>query len=39
VFEARPAEVAFQEGDQAIVAGGLTAGDRIVVKDGVLLND
>jgi cobalt-zinc-cadmium efflux system membrane fusion protein len=39
VFEARPVEVAFQEGDQAIVAGGLTAGDRIVVKDGVLLND
>jgi membrane fusion protein, heavy metal efflux system len=39
VFEARPVEVAFQEGNQAIVAGGLTAGDRIVVKDGVLLND
>jgi cobalt-zinc-cadmium efflux system membrane fusion protein len=39
VFEARPVEVAFQEGDQAIVAGGLKAGDRIVVKDGVLLND
>jgi membrane fusion protein, heavy metal efflux system len=39
VFEARSVEVAFQEGDQAIVAGGLTAGERIVVKDGVLLND
>jgi membrane fusion protein, heavy metal efflux system len=39
VFEARPVEVAFQDGDQAIVAGGLKAGDRIVVKDGVLLND
>ncbi len=39
VFEARPVEVAFQQGDQAIVTGGLKAGERIVVKDGVLLND
>ena len=39
VFEARPVEVAFEEGDQTIVAGGLKAGERIVVKDGVLLND
>jgi membrane fusion protein, heavy metal efflux system len=39
VFEARPVEVGFQEGDQAIVTRGLKAGERIVVKDGVLLND
>lgn len=29
VFEARPVEVAFPEGDQAIVTGGLKAGERI----------
>jgi membrane fusion protein, heavy metal efflux system len=39
VFEARPVEVGFQEGDQAIVTRGLKAGERVVVKDGVLLND
>jgi membrane fusion protein, heavy metal efflux system len=39
VFEARPVEVGFQQGDQSIVTGGLKAGERVVVKDGVLLND
>jgi membrane fusion protein, heavy metal efflux system len=39
VFEARRVEIAFQEGDQAIVARGLKAGERVVVKGGVLLND
>jgi membrane fusion protein, heavy metal efflux system len=39
VFEARPVDVAFQQGDQAIIASGLTAGERVVVKGGVLLND
>jgi len=39
VFEARPVEVGFQQGDQAIVTSGLKAGERVVVKDGVLLND
>jgi cobalt-zinc-cadmium efflux system membrane fusion protein len=39
VFEARPVEIAFQQGDEAIVARGLKAGERVVVKDGVLLND
>ncbi len=39
VFEARPVEVAFQQGDEAIVARGVKAGERIVVKGGVLLND
>ena len=39
VFEPRRVDVAFQQGDQAIVARGLKAGDRVVVKGGVLLND
>ena len=39
VFEAHPVDVAFQQGDDAIVARGLKAGDRVVVKGGVLLND
>jgi len=38
-FEARPIEVGFQQGDQAVVARGLRAGERVVVKGGVLLND
>ena len=38
-FEARTVEVNFQQGDQAIVESGLKAGERIVVKGGVLLND
>ena len=38
-FEARPVAVEFQEGEQAIVASGLKAGERVVVKGGVLLND
>jgi membrane fusion protein, heavy metal efflux system len=39
VFEAHPVEIAFQQGNDAIVAHGLKAGERIVVKGGVLLND
>jgi membrane fusion protein, heavy metal efflux system len=39
VFEPRTVDVAFQQGDQAIVAHGLKAGDRVIVKGGVLLND
>ena len=39
IFEARPVEVGFQQGDEAIVTGGLKAGERVVVRDGVLLND
>jgi cobalt-zinc-cadmium efflux system membrane fusion protein len=38
-FEPRSVEVGFQQSDQAIVEHGLTAGERIVVKGGVLLND
>jgi len=38
-FEARPVEIDFQQGDQAVVAHGLQAGERVVVKGAVLLND
>ena len=38
-FEARTVEVGFQQGDQAVVERGLKAGERIVVKGGVLLSD
>jgi membrane fusion protein, heavy metal efflux system len=38
-FEARTVAIDFQEGEQAIVASGLKAGERVVVKGGVLLND
>src|SRR5262252_1189907 len=38
-FEPRSVEVGFQQGDQAVVDHGLRAGERIVVKGGVLLND
>ena len=39
VFEARPVEIGFQEGEQVDRQSGVKAGDRIVVKGGVLLND
>jgi len=39
VFEERAVEIAFQEGDQAVIKSGLNAGDRVVVKGEVLLND
>jgi membrane fusion protein, heavy metal efflux system len=39
VFEPRPVETSFQEGEDAIVGRGLKAGERVVVKGGVLLND
>jgi len=38
-FEARPIEIDFQQGDQAVIAHGLQAGERVVVKGAVLLND
>jgi cobalt-zinc-cadmium efflux system membrane fusion protein len=38
-FEMRPVEIGFQQGNQAIVKSGLKAGERIVVRGGVLLND
>jgi cobalt-zinc-cadmium efflux system membrane fusion protein len=39
VFQARRVDIGFQQGDQALVTRGLSAGERVVVKDGVLLND
>jgi membrane fusion protein, heavy metal efflux system len=38
-FEAHTVDIAFQQGEQAFIAGGIKAGDRIVVKGGVLLGD
>jgi cobalt-zinc-cadmium efflux system membrane fusion protein len=38
-FEARSVEIDFQQADQAIIAHGLRAGERVVVKGAVLLND
>jgi cobalt-zinc-cadmium efflux system membrane fusion protein len=38
-FEARPVEVGFQQDDQAIIRSGVKAGDRVIIKGGVLLND
>jgi len=39
VFEPRSVDVAFQQGDEAIIARGLKAGEHVVIKGGVLLND
>jgi cobalt-zinc-cadmium efflux system membrane fusion protein len=39
IFESRPVEISYQEGDQAVIAAGLKKGERVVVKGGVLLND
>jgi len=38
-FEARPIEIDFQQGNQAVIAHGLEAGQRVVVRGAVLLND
>ncbi len=38
-FEPRTVDIAFQQGEQAFIAGGIKAGDRIVVRGGVLLGD
>ena len=38
-FEPRTVDIAFQQGDQAVLISGVKAGDRIVVKGGVLLGD
>jgi cobalt-zinc-cadmium efflux system membrane fusion protein len=38
-FEARTVDIGFQQGDQVVLAGGAKAGERIVVKGGVLLGD
>jgi cobalt-zinc-cadmium efflux system membrane fusion protein len=38
-FVPRSVEINFQQGDAAIIRRGLNAGERAVVKGGVLLND
>ena len=38
-FEPRRVEISFQKGDDVIVKSGVKAGERVVVKGGVLLND
>jgi membrane fusion protein, heavy metal efflux system len=38
-FVPRPVEVNYQQGNSAIIKSGLAAGERAVVKGGVLLND
>lgn len=38
-FAPRTVDIAFQQGEQAFIAGGIKPGDRIVVKGGVLLGD
>jgi membrane fusion protein, heavy metal efflux system len=38
-FQSRNVEVNYQQGNSAVIKSGLTAGERAVVKGGVLLND
>ena len=38
-FEPRTVKLGAQVGDKVEIASGLKAGERVVVKDGVLLND
>jgi cobalt-zinc-cadmium efflux system membrane fusion protein len=38
-FEARTVDIGFQQGDVAVLKSGLKAGERVVVKGGVLLGD
>jgi len=38
-FEARRVDIGFQQGDEAAIRNGLSAGDRVVTRGGVLLND
>jgi cobalt-zinc-cadmium efflux system membrane fusion protein len=38
-FEPRTVDIEFQQGEQAVLRSGVAAGERIVVKGGVLLGD
>jgi cobalt-zinc-cadmium efflux system membrane fusion protein len=38
-FEARPIVTQSQQGDQLLIAGGVSPGERVIVRGGVLLND
>lgn len=39
VFEARGVEVGFEQGETAVVQSGVRAGERVILRGGVLLND
>jgi cobalt-zinc-cadmium efflux system membrane fusion protein len=38
-FVPRPVEISYQQGNSTVIKSGLAAGERAVVKGGVLLND
>ena len=38
-FEARTVDIGFQQGDEVVLRSGVAAGERVVVKGGVLLGD
>jgi membrane fusion protein, heavy metal efflux system len=38
-FEVRNVDIAFQQGDEAALANGVSPGERVVIKGGVLLSD
>jgi cobalt-zinc-cadmium efflux system membrane fusion protein len=38
-FEARNVDIGFQQGDEVVLRSGIAAGERVVVKGGVLLGD
>jgi membrane fusion protein, heavy metal efflux system len=38
-FEARTVEIGFQQGNEVVLTSGVRAGERVVVKGGVLLGD
>jgi cobalt-zinc-cadmium efflux system membrane fusion protein len=38
-FEARTVEIGFQQGDEVVLTSGVRAGERVVVRGGVLLGD
>lgn len=39
VFEAREVEVGFEQGEMAVIQRGVRAGERVILRGGVLLND
>jgi cobalt-zinc-cadmium efflux system membrane fusion protein len=38
-FEPRPVDIVFQQDNEVFIKGGVKAGDRVIVKGGILLND
>ena len=39
IFEAHDVDIAFQQGGEAVLSGGIKVGDRVVTRGGVLLGD